>query len=165
MDSKITQEVHELCSNARVSLNTLVPVVQPAVLQPLRGAVDRLSELVLALQSEANNAATLLRTILHHNDEQRERQRDELEQLASEAADWILREERRAEAWERRARTVRKRVEQSLCVVCLERHRNVVLRPCFHLALCETCCRAMADDQRCPICRTVCEQVDVIMMP
>ena len=38
----------------------------------------------------------------------------------------------------------------SSCVVCLERPRSVVLLPCRHLGLCETCAPGLAT---CPLCR------------
>lgn len=41
--------------------------------------------------------------------------------------------------------------EQSLCCVCFERDRSVLLRPCSHLALCENCSKKVSN---CPICRS-----------
>jgi len=40
--------------------------------------------------------------------------------------------------------------EQSLCCICFERDRCVLLRPCSHLALCESCSGRV---DSCPICR------------
>ena len=40
----------------------------------------------------------------------------------------------------------------SSCVVCLERPRSVVLLPCRHLGLCETCAPGLAT---CPLCREI----------
>lgn len=39
-----------------------------------------------------------------------------------------------------------------LCVVCLNSKRNVVFRPCNHLAVCSTCSEAAATSA-CPLCR------------
>ncbi|CAD7965186.1 unnamed protein product [Amoebophrya sp. A25] len=41
--------------------------------------------------------------------------------------------------------------EQSLCCVCFEADRSVLLRPCSHLALCEKCSKKV---ETCPICRS-----------
>ena len=40
--------------------------------------------------------------------------------------------------------------EQSLCCVCFERERNVLLQPCAHLAICSVCAEQVGG---CPICR------------
>ena len=37
-----------------------------------------------------------------------------------------------------------------VCVVCMQRHRNVVCIPCFHLCVCQLCSTKLAS---CPICR------------
>ncbi len=41
--------------------------------------------------------------------------------------------------------------ERKLCVVCLDRHKEVLLRPCNHYCVCSHCLRALG--RRCPICR------------
>merc|ERR1712072_1142571 len=41
--------------------------------------------------------------------------------------------------------------ERSVCCVCLDRPRCVVLQPCWHHVLCSLCAPSLA---RCPICRT-----------
>ena len=42
--------------------------------------------------------------------------------------------------------------EQRLCVICQEREKSVVLLPCRHLCLCETC-SSHDDLGQCPLCR------------
>ena len=39
----------------------------------------------------------------------------------------------------------------SLCVVCLSTARSIVMIPCGHLAVCQSCCERF---QQCPICRS-----------
>ena len=41
--------------------------------------------------------------------------------------------------------------EDSTCVICMERQRNVVLLPCGHFGFCDVCAANISD---CPICRT-----------
>lgn len=41
--------------------------------------------------------------------------------------------------------------EQNLCVVCWDRKRNILLRPCNHYCVCSGCLRGLR--QTCPICR------------
>lgn len=51
----------------------------------------------------------------------------------------------------------------SQCVICWERSRNIVLLPCRHLCLCKECSQFLLPDEgqtRCPLCRKV---VDIIM--
>lgn len=43
--------------------------------------------------------------------------------------------------------------EQRLCVVCLQREKNTVLRPCGHACCCSECARR-EELARCPICRS-----------
>merc|ERR1711972_1064038 len=40
--------------------------------------------------------------------------------------------------------------ERSLCCICFERPRCIVLQPCWHYALCDTCAHFVSC---CPICR------------
>lgn len=42
--------------------------------------------------------------------------------------------------------------EDSICVVCMTNSRSVVLIPCGHLAVCQSCYGRL---QQCPICRAV----------
>ena len=42
--------------------------------------------------------------------------------------------------------------EDNLCVVCMSASRGVVLMPCGHLAVCQSCYGRL---QQCPICRSV----------
>lgn len=41
---------------------------------------------------------------------------------------------------------------ESVCVVCMSAARAVVLMPCGHLAVCQSCYVRL---QQCPVCRTV----------
>jgi len=45
------------------------------------------------------------------------------------------------------------------CCVCREVERQVLLRPCQHLALCRACARRV---DRCPLCRTTVESFDAV---
>jgi len=45
------------------------------------------------------------------------------------------------------------------CCVCRETERQVVLRPCQHLALCNACARRV---DRCPLCRSSIERYEVV---
>ena len=40
--------------------------------------------------------------------------------------------------------------QECLCVVCMSTARSVVMIPCGHLAVCQSCCECL---QQCPICR------------
>lgn len=40
----------------------------------------------------------------------------------------------------------------AVCAVCRSKHRNTLLFPCRHLALCDSCAKQLADEN-CPICR------------
>ena len=42
--------------------------------------------------------------------------------------------------------------QESVCVVCMSAARSVVLIPCGHLAVCQSCYGRL---QQCPICRSV----------
>ena len=37
-----------------------------------------------------------------------------------------------------------------LCVICMDRHREYAIVPCFHMCLCSTCVVRVV---RCPLCR------------
>ena len=44
--------------------------------------------------------------------------------------------------------------DDALCTICMEETVSVVLVPCGHLCLCESCCgRHITSSQQCPICR------------
>lgn len=45
--------------------------------------------------------------------------------------------------------------DSSSCVICLEKPRNVVILPCFHVALCDDCVRSLqkSTEAECPVCR------------
>ena len=42
--------------------------------------------------------------------------------------------------------------QHRLCVVCLDRQREIVLKPCQHLCVCSKCVKEL---NNCPICRTL----------
>ena len=42
--------------------------------------------------------------------------------------------------------------EQKLCVICLDKERDMVLTPCFHLCVCTECSVPLTS---CPLCRNV----------
>lgn len=42
--------------------------------------------------------------------------------------------------------------ESRTCIICLENEKSVVLMPCRHMCLCETC-GAMDRITQCPLCR------------
>jgi len=48
--------------------------------------------------------------------------------------------------------SIEQQKEQRLCVICQEREKSVVLLPCRHLCLCETC-SSHDDLGQCPLCR------------
>eukprot|EP00798_Chlamydomonas_sp_ICE-L_P020819 gene20819-biopygen29554 len=44
--------------------------------------------------------------------------------------------------------------DELLCVVCMERERDVFLQPCGHVILCSRCCdEVLAKSSKCPVCR------------
>eukprot|EP00798_Chlamydomonas_sp_ICE-L_P022594 gene22594-biopygen31260 len=44
--------------------------------------------------------------------------------------------------------------DDQLCVVCLDRERNVYLQPCRHVIMCSRCCdKVLAKSSKCPVCR------------
>lgn len=49
--------------------------------------------------------------------------------------------------------------ERIQCCICLYREKSILLRPCNHLCLCETCLRAVMNENpgKCPICRATIE--------
>lgn len=42
------------------------------------------------------------------------------------------------------------RIQSTLCVICLDLQRNILLKPCKHFCLCENCAQSV---QQCPVCR------------
>eukprot|EP00798_Chlamydomonas_sp_ICE-L_P009422 gene9422-biopygen2877 len=45
--------------------------------------------------------------------------------------------------------------DSRLCIVCMERERDVCLQPCRHVSMCSPCCEeVLAKKRECPICRT-----------
>ena len=52
--------------------------------------------------------------------------------------------------------------DSSLCIVCFEGPRRVLLQPCLHLALCRVCADSF---EHCPVCRTVIEQRISVHLP
>ncbi|KAK5974356.1 RING-type domain-containing protein [Trichostrongylus colubriformis] len=46
--------------------------------------------------------------------------------------------------------------QRTQCCICLYREKTILLRPCNHICLCNTCFQAVKSEQRpnCPICRT-----------
>jgi hypothetical protein len=42
------------------------------------------------------------------------------------------------------------RIQSTLCVICLDLQRNVLLKPCRHFCLCNHCAQSV---QQCPVCR------------
>jgi len=46
--------------------------------------------------------------------------------------------------------------EDKLCVICLNRNKNIVLQPCLHFCMCEVCMETLSAENYppiCPICR------------
>lgn len=49
------------------------------------------------------------------------------------------------------------------CIICMEHPRNIVTRPCNHLACCQSCMHAiMEKNQTCPMCMGKIIQTDVV---
>ncbi|VDO40536.1 unnamed protein product [Haemonchus placei] len=46
--------------------------------------------------------------------------------------------------------------ERIQCCICLYREKTILLRPCNHICLCNTCFQAIMNEEisTCPICRT-----------
>ena len=48
--------------------------------------------------------------------------------------------------------TLENRSENLLCKVCLQNDSNIIVSPCFHIAMCSSCHMFIPD--HCPVCRT-----------
>ena len=53
------------------------------------------------------------------------------------------------------------------CVVCFENVRGVVILPCFHVAICAACARALkrSRDTKCPVCRGDIRETGELLFP
>lgn len=54
-------------------------------------------------------------------------------------------------------------IQTNACIVCLGAQKNVLLHPCRHLCVCETCAASMRG-QQCPLCRSVIENTERIYL-
>lgn len=56
--------------------------------------------------------------------------------------------------------------EDNLCLVCLTEKKNMILKPCYHMCVCEFCSVTMVNSlHKCPICRSAIsetEKIDII---
>lgn len=53
----------------------------------------------------------------------------------------------------------------NVCLVCLENKKNIILKPCSHLCICDVCAEPMLKTgQRCPVCRSKIEEIEKISM-
>jgi hypothetical protein len=62
---------------------------------------------------------------------------------------------------QRLQREIEQMKEERLCVVCMERNKNVTLLPCAHLCMCMTCSdklQSAAAKPTCPLCQTTIER-------
>jgi len=65
----------------------------------------------------------------------------------------IRKEEERQQA-KRLENQIEHQRNQHLCQICMDRPRDHMFRPCFHMCACERCARRIAGDHgSCPICR------------
>jgi hypothetical protein len=51
------------------------------------------------------------------------------------------------------------RIQSTLCVICLDLQRNVLIQPCKHFCLCENCAQSV---QQCPVCRNEIRSQEVV---
>ncbi|CAK0853908.1 unnamed protein product, partial [Prorocentrum cordatum] len=78
---------------------------------------------------------------------------DEVDSVLEVAIPATARLHREARIRGRTARMqLRDELEQQLCVVCKDRKKAVLFRPCLHVCVCETC-RTRLRPYRCPICK------------
>jgi hypothetical protein len=137
--------------------------------QKLRGVLDaQLLDVIVnyigELQSSLKSAEQLVATMLEAQEQLSHEAKAELNALASLAAEQILDKDLAVETWRKRATRLRSSVDSLKCVVCMERVRNVVIKPCAHLALCDACCKRI-DASSCPICRAPASGVDIVFTP
>ena len=52
--------------------------------------------------------------------------------------------------------------DATVCIVCLENKKRVLLYPCKHLCLCKDCSKSVTD--QCPVCRTQIDKRDEIFI-
>lgn len=151
-------EVH---ASARAAFDDAVsklrPVVSPDILEHLLGYVYE-------LRSELRSATDLIDSMLSAQDQLSVEAKAELQKLAEVAADRIIMTENQVQTWQRRANKMRSSAESLKCAVCLERQRNVVVKPCAHLAMCSECCGKMRT-QACPLCGLPSTSVDIVFIP
>ena len=50
-----------------------------------------------------------------------------------------------------------------LCVICMDRERDILLLPCRHLAVCDQCWDRPEVDVRCPVCRQEVDEEIVVL--
>eukprot|EP01090_Pellita_catalonica_P017647 TRINITY_DN5372_c0_g1_i1.p1 TRINITY_DN5372_c0_g1~~TRINITY_DN5372_c0_g1_i1.p1 ORF type:complete len:114 (+),score=21.76 TRINITY_DN5372_c0_g1_i1:251-592(+) len=55
---------------------------------------------------------------------------------------------------------VEERLDQNRCVVCMDKSRSVVIIPCFHMILCDTCANRLTNSSGvCPQCRGIIKEL------
>lgn len=127
--------------------------------------MDDLTAYVYELQSELASNLQLVEAMLTAQDQLGSDAQAQLRQLADVAAERIISAENAQQTWRRRAQKMRNSAESLRCVICLERARNVVLKPCSHLALCSQCTALAVNTATCPLCRVPSTGVDVVFIP
>lgn len=127
--------------------------------------MDDLTAYVYELQSELASNLQLVEAMLTAQDQLGSEAQTQLRQLADVAAERIISAENAQQTWRRRAQKMRNSAESLRCVICLERARNVVLKPCSHLALCSQCTALAVNTATCPLCRVPSTGVDVVFIP
>ena len=54
------------------------------------------------------------------------------------------------------------KVDNKLCVICMDANRDTVLNPCGHVLCCENCAKSIFEQSftsaRCPVCKTKCSK-------
>jgi len=97
---------------------------------------------------------------IHRDDVGTERTRRERRELEEERA--ALEEERRAihqqqrQGWPTRSADTIPYTPQPKCQICLQRPRNVIILPCRHFGLCDSCAdRIPGNPKNCPFCRHI----------
>lgn len=127
--------------------------------------MDDLTEYVYELQSELESNVQLIESMLTAQEQLGSEAQAQLRQLADVAAERIISAESAQQTWRRRAHRMRSSAEALKCVICLERARNVVLKPCSHLALCSQCTAQAVNTATCPLCRVASTGVDIVFIP